>query len=105
VSAEPDARRPRERPRDHFVIGVALGGGYRQTGWAIVKQTAASSGWTVELQRADVVFLAHSINPITIFAYFEERLRRTRVTASSCPRSTCITILEAMPRLCTFERD
>jgi hypothetical protein len=31
--------------------------GYRQTGWAIVKQTAASSGWTVELQRADVVFL------------------------------------------------
>jgi hypothetical protein len=46
------------RPRDHFVIGVALGGGYRQTGWAIVKQTAGSSGsWTVELQRADVVFL------------------------------------------------
>jgi hypothetical protein len=45
-------------PRDHFVIGVALGGGYRQTGWAIVKQTAVSSGsWTVELQRADVVFL------------------------------------------------
>jgi hypothetical protein len=44
-------------PRDHFVIGVALGGGYRQTGWAIVKQTAGASGWTVELQRADVVFL------------------------------------------------
>ena len=57
MSAEPGAAGPRMPPRDHFVIGVALGGGYRQTGWAIVKQTAGSSGsWTVELQRADVVF-------------------------------------------------